>query len=165
MADLLDMVGRFAKVVGNVRREEAVERIPEEPLPPDPDAEIKNALGGWAADERARKSFIPWLEQEMERAIKTAHLSHTNHAETTYALGVEQGLRFVRAQDLKRIGWRGRLFALDPAGGTRATVAQKPPRQPMCHAVLPFDHQPLGTPLEGLRRLNVEIAGRHDVSF
>jgi len=96
MADLLDMVGRFAGLVGNTRREEATERIPEEPLPPDPDAEIKNALGGWAADERARKSFIPWLEQEMERMVRTAHLNHAHHAEVTTALGIEQGLRLVR---------------------------------------------------------------------
>ena len=96
MADLLDAVGRFTGLITSATREGAEERVQEEAPLPEPDAEIRNALGGWAMDERARKQFIPWLEQEMERAVETAHINHTSHAEMAYDLGFEQGLRFVR---------------------------------------------------------------------
>ena len=94
---------RFLSLVGATRREGSNVRQVEEPEPPkpDPEADLKAALAGWTSDERATKVYIPWLEEEMEKAVLRAHQSHLLHAEVATHLGFELGLRFVRDRLIK----------------------------------------------------------------
>lgn len=98
-----DLRERFRQIVGAARREGSSLRQAEEPEPPkpDPEADLKAALAGWTSDERATKVFVPWLEEEMEKAILRAHQTHLIHAETATHLGFEAGLRFVRDRLIK----------------------------------------------------------------
>ena len=91
----MELADRFRALVGATRREASEVRIAPEPPPPDPEATIRETLGGWVADGRA-KEFVAWLSAQMDKAIVGAQSNHLNPSESTYALGFEGGLRFVR---------------------------------------------------------------------
>ena len=91
----MELAERFRALVGATRREASEVRT-EPPLPPpDPEANIRENLGGWVTDGRC-KEFVKWLNEQMDKAIGQAHLNHRNPTESTYDLGFEAGLRFVR---------------------------------------------------------------------
>ncbi len=96
---------KFLSLVGATRREGSgvrqVEAEEPEPTKPDPEADLKAALAGWTSDERATKVFVPWLVEEMDKAILRAHQGHLLHAEMATHLGFEAGLRFVRDRLIK----------------------------------------------------------------
>jgi hypothetical protein len=87
---------KWREIVERTRREGIAERVETEAKAPDPNEVLLGELGGWASDERARKAFVPWLEQEMEKAVLAAHRSRQTPTEQNYVLGIEAGLRFVR---------------------------------------------------------------------
>lgn len=89
---------RFLSLVKGTRREGSDVRQVEEPEPPkpDPEADLKAALAGWTSDERATKVFVPWLEEEMDKAVLRAQQARLIHPEMATHLGFELGLRFVR---------------------------------------------------------------------
>ena len=96
----MELAERFRALVGATRREASEVRVAPEPPPPDSEATIREALGGWITDGRC-KEFVRWLSEQMDKAIVGAHSNHLNPSESTYALGFEAGIRFVRDR-LKR---------------------------------------------------------------
>jgi hypothetical protein len=96
MRVLVELADRFRALVGATRREASEVRVAPEPPPPDPEATIREALGGWVTDGRCQKDFVKWLSEQMDKAIVGAQANHLNLTESNYALGFEAGLRFVR---------------------------------------------------------------------
>ena len=96
----MELAERFRALVGATRREASEVRVAPEPPPPDSEATIREALGGWVADGRSRE-FVKWLSEQMDKAIAGAHVNHLNPTESTYILGFEAGLRFVRDRLIK----------------------------------------------------------------
>lgn len=91
----MELGDRFRALIGATRREASEVRIAPEPPPPDPEATIRESLSGWVTDGRC-KEFTKWLSEQMDKAIVGAHTNHLNLSESTYTLGFEAGLRFVR---------------------------------------------------------------------
>jgi hypothetical protein len=91
----MDLMDRFKRVVGATRREAVEVRAGEPPPPPDPEAAIRTALAGWLEDERSR-TLVTWISEQMDKAVLMAHQSYLNPTASTYNLGFEAGLRFVR---------------------------------------------------------------------
>lgn len=96
MADFKDLFTRFSEIVRPAQAKPTVEVAP-----PSEDELLAKRMAPWASQSAIKAEFVPWLEQEMDRARLTANARISDHGSVAYAIGFEAALRYVRDNLMK----------------------------------------------------------------